>query len=236
MKTSLVLIMSCSLAISRATAVDLGPLVEKVADAYGGRERLEKLAAIRETGTVTAASQVGSSGPIVRTFARPARLRIQVGQPEHPREVRVLDGAKGWRNGQAVTGMSYEAMLLQAIRLDLPFQLLTRQAKVVEKEPIDFQGKHLRVLELPLEHDLSVTAGIEPETGHILFSKGTTASGAMGRMTFETQYDDFHTVDGLLFAFKETNLAGGAKTADTILLSIEMLKTAPEEAFQPQKP
>ena len=52
-------------------------------------------------------------------------------------------------------------------------------------------------------------------------------------MNFETAYDDYRTVDGLLFAFKETNLASGTKTADTVLSSIQLLPAAPEKEFRP---
>jgi hypothetical protein len=53
-------------------------------------------------------------------------------------------------------------------------------------------------------------------------------------MNFETHYDDFRKVDGVLFAFKEINFASGTKTADTALNKIELLKAAPEGAFEPQ--
>ena len=98
---------------------------------------------------------------------------------------------------------------------------------------MDYQGKRLRVVELPLEHGLAITAGLEPETGRILFSTGTTKAGSEGPMTFETRYDDFRTVDGHLFAFKETNFAGGTKTADIVLSKIELLKVPPTGVFKP---
>jgi hypothetical protein len=214
-------------------AEDLAPLLEKMAGAYGGRERLEKIVAYTETAQVTAATSIGNSGPMLRTFARPLKLRVQIGEPEHPKEVRVLDGTNGWRNGKAVTGPSYQAMLLQAVRLDLPFQLLTHQARLVEKESKQYQGKLVRVVELPLENDLSVTSGIDPQTGRILFSSGQIAGGPMGKMSFETAYDDFTTVDGVLFARKEENVASGTKTADTVISGVQFLKEAPAEAFKP---
>ena len=214
-------------------AEELGPLLDKMAGAYGGRDRLEKLIAVRETGQVTAATKVGNSGMVVRTFARPLKLRIEIGDPAHPAEVRVLDGTNGWRNGKSVTGPACDAMVLQAARLDLPFQLLAHKPKLVEKEPIEYHGQRVRVVELPLENDLSMTCGIAPDSGRILFSSGQTTGGPMGRMKFETSYDDFRTVDGLLFAFKETNLAGGTKTADTTISTIQVLKTAPDDVFKP---
>jgi hypothetical protein len=234
MKKALLLLI-CTLAATSALAAEgVDALVDKVAKAYGGREALENITAVRETGRVEAATQMGNSGPIVRTYARPLKLRVEIGEASKPTEVRVLDGEKGWRNGQeSSSGMGYEAMVLQAVRLDLPFQFLSQRKVLVEKESMDYQGKRLQVVELPLERGLSVRAGVEPITGRILFSTGTTKGGPSGPMTFETRYEDFRTVEGRLFAFKEINFAGGSKTAETVLSKIELLKAAPSGAFRP---
>jgi hypothetical protein len=243
-----------STAMLHAAEGDIATLIDKVTSAYGGKAALERAVAFREEGHVEATVRVGSSGQITRVFARPTKLRVEIGPQDKPTEVRVLDGSKGWRGGKEVTGMSYEAMVLQATRLDLPLQLLRHKDRLVEKEAIDHDGKRLRVLELPLEGGLKLTAGIEPETGRILFSSGTTSptpaspkpdsdshsasgtgasAGGMGPAKFETSYADFRLVEGVLFAFKETNFAQGTKTADINLDKIELLKTTPSEAFKP---
>jgi hypothetical protein len=213
-----------------AGAEDAGAVIDKMVAAYGGQAALEKVAAIREEGKVEATMRVGSSGPIIRTYARQSKLRIQIGEGPKFTEVRVVNGAKGWRNGQESTGVSYEAMVLQSARLDLPWLLMKHKSKLVDKGPMERDGQRLQVFELPLENGLSVSAGIDPATGHILFSSGTTKAGSM---TFETAYDDFRKVEGVLFAFKETNMAQGTKTAETFLSKIEILKEAPDDAFKP---
>lgn len=229
----MILIAVVCLAGTAGARNEVEPLIAKVVDAYGGRARLESAVAIRETGRVEAATKIGRTGPLARVFARPLRLRAEMGDETKGKEVRVLDGAKGWRDGKVATGPAVQAMILQAVRLDLPLQLLAHKDKVVEKPAVEREGRRLRELEFPLEGNLSVTAGIDPDTGHILYSRGTISDGPMGAMNFETAYADFRTVDGLLFAFKETNLASGVKTADTLLSKIEILKAAPEQDFKP---
>jgi hypothetical protein len=216
--------------VTVAAAEDVGVLVDKMVTAYGGQATLEKVAAIREEGKVEATMRVGSSGPIVRIYARPSKLRIQIGEGPKFTEVRVLDGASGWRNGHESTGVSYEAMVLQAARLDLPWLLMKHRTKLVDKGSVERDGRRLQLVELTLENGLSVSAGIEPTTGHIRFSSGTTKTGSM---TFETAYDDMRKVGGVLFAFKETNMAQGTKTAETVLSKIEILKETPEDTFKP---
>jgi hypothetical protein len=230
MKSLGVLSVSAALITSAVAADGINGLVEKMGEAYGGRAALEKIATVRESGTVEAAMRMGSSGPVVRLFARPAKLRVEIGT----NEVRLVNGPKGWRNGKEVTGTQYEAMVLQAVRLDLPWQLLTHKDKLVEKEPQELDGKRLRVLELSLDNGLSVSAGIDPDTGRILRSSSDSNGGPTGGMNFETHYDYFRKVDGVLFAFKETNLVHGTKTANTALSKIELLKVTPEGVFEPQ--
>ena len=227
--------LSCALVAGTAAAgTELDALVDKLAGAYGGRVKLEDSAVVRESGRVEAVRNAGHSIPTVRTYARPLKLRVEIGGASNPGEVRILDGEKGWRNGkESSTGMGYEAMVLQAVRLDLPYQLLSQRKVLAEKESVDLEGKRLRVLELPLTNGLSIAVGVEAETGRILFSRGTTQAGPEGSTTFETRYDDFRTVAGRLFAFKESNFAGGTKTADIFLTKIELLKVPPADAFKP---
>ena len=221
------------LTLASSAGADPGPLLDKIASAYGGRAAMEKVSVVRESGHVEPAMPMGSSGPVVRVFARPLKLRVEIGDHPGSNEVRLIDGPKGWRNGKAAAGPAYDAMLLQALRLDFPFQLLTHRKAVVEREAMNYAGKRVRVLELSLTNGLSLTARVDPENGRILFSSGVSANGPAGPMSFETAYEDFRTVDGILFAFKETNFAGGMKTADTTLSRIELLKAPPEGAFRP---
>jgi hypothetical protein len=242
------------LAALSTSADELGMLVEKVAKAYGGQAALEKAAVVREEGRVEAAMGATNPRPILRLFTRPMKLRVEVGPKEKPTEARILDGAKGWRGDKEVTGTSYQAMVLQATRLDLPLQLLLHKDRIVEKDAMEQGDKRLRLLELALEGGLKVSAGIDPDTGRILYSSGTTAAvpaattpgteaaghggatgsgGPTGPAKFETYYDDFRMVDGVLFAFKETNWAQGVKTADIVLSEIKLLKSAPPDAFRP---
>jgi hypothetical protein len=215
----------------RAFAADeVTPLLDKMAAAYGGSQRLEAVSTVRQTGKVEAATSIGRSGRLLRVFTRPRKLRVEVGQGG---EVRVLDGTRAWRDSKEVSGPAAQAMVLQAVRLDLPWQLLANRNKLVEHESQEFHGKRVRMLLLPLDQNLSVAAGIDPATGRILHTVGSASGGPMGVMRFETEYDDFRTADGVLFAFKETNLANGTKTADIALTKVEVLRTPPEDAFKP---
>lgn len=66
-------------------------LIDSVLAAYGGTAALAKVAGYRMEGTV--ASRMSGSGAMVRSFARPDRLKITLDYPGR-REVRILDGGK----------------------------------------------------------------------------------------------------------------------------------------------
>lgn len=230
----LVLFLACT--IGTASAGDFDGLLAKMAQAYGGTNRLGKAVIVRETGRVEAAIRMGNSGSLVRIFEPPLKLRVQVGHPVQGGEVRVLDGGRGWRDGTRVTGGAFDAMLLQALRLDLPEELLSHKSALIERKPMQYRGKRLQVLELPMDRGMSLTAGIDPVTGRILFSKAVSANLPSGPISFETYYQDFRRVDGRLYAFKEVNLAGGFQTAETYLSKVEIVPADSEHPFQPQQP
>lgn len=193
----------------------LSALLERVAGAYGGEKKLLAVQAVRETGTITSGR---GDGALVRAFEPPLRLSIEIRRPAATApEVRILDGSRGARDGQVVSGPMLDAMVLQAVRLDLPAALLRHRHQLRDLGEIVREGKKLRSIGLPLEGGKAIAVGVEAGTGHIVYSEGV-----VGTIRFATVYSDFRSVDGVLFAFAEENFASGVKTADTHLARIEV--------------
>jgi hypothetical protein len=95
----------------------VGALVEKVIEAYGGKAALEKFPVMVQEGEVTA-HQASDVGRVLRIHEKPRRLRVTIAYPGSPPEQRILDGARGWRDGREVSGTPpHVAMLLQASRM-----------------------------------------------------------------------------------------------------------------------
>jgi len=198
-----------------ARADGLPALLQRIAGAYGGEKKLLAVHSVRETGTVSSGR---GNGALVRSFEPPLRLSIEIRMPAADfSEVRVTDGTRGARDGQAVSGPMLDAMVLQAVRLDLPSALLRHRAHLRDLGEIVREGKKLRSIGLPLEGGKAIAVGVEPGTARIVYSEG-----AVGPIRFATVYSDFRLVDGLLFAFQEENFASGVKTADTFLARIEV--------------
>ena len=140
-------------------------LIDRVLAAYGGKAALDKVKAYRMEGSVS--SVMRGNGALVRTFARPDRLKITLDYPNHP-EARILDGGKGWRsdgkgNMAAAEGFLLTSMVLQAARADLPWILDERRATIRLLAPMD--GGKLQGLEIPLGEGLTLTVYADTATG-----------------------------------------------------------------------
>ena len=214
---------------------ELEVLLEKVAGAYGGEKALARLVAFRETGTVRSKMR-GVEGELVRIYRHPGDLRVEISYPGMEREVRVLNGREGWRQGKPVSGPPFEAMVLQAARLALPRNLLSAAGRIADLGTVRRDGKGLRALSFSPGEGMSMRVEVDPDSGRILRSLARSESGLEGMpggIGFETVFEDFREVDGVRFPFLEQNFAMGRHTGETVLNRVEILAAAPEGSFRP---
>lgn len=207
-------------------------LVNRCVAAYGGKAALARAAVTLEEGRVTSLLHPGEHGRIARAYVRPGKLRVETEFPSGPGEIRVLDGGRGWRNGEPVDGPRLAAMILQAARLDLPALLSAWVEKVEDRGATEIDGRPVRVLALQPAPGLVVIAEVDVGTGRILRSRGSSVDPGMP-LAFETTYGDFREVDGVLVPFLERNWANGRTTGETILEKVSFPKTLPDGHFRP---
>lgn len=211
-------------------APEVAALVDRCLSAYGGAAALGKVVAVRQVGTATSLLHPGETGRLQRLAAPGGRLRVEIAWGSSP-EVRVVDGAVGWRGGVPAQGPQLGAMVLQAARFDLPLRLKEGLDRLEDRGVVELDGKRLRALALTVAPGLVVEADLDPATGRILRSRAASSSGPP--LEFVTTYADFRAVDGVLFAFREGNWANGSTTGETVLSSVELLARLPEGAFRP---
>ena len=210
-------------------------VIERILGSYGGREALERVHSYRVEGTIHAV--LGARvGPTVRVFERPDRLKVGMRYPEGT-EVRLLDGARGWRNsaGEPLAeahGPMLEAMVLQACRADVPWILIERGAQARRIEDLEHEGAHLIGIEIPIREKLSFRAYVHPATFRVVMSQGLLEHGGM-QTHFETIYDDYRMVEGVLFAFHEENYASGVHTAHTEFVRVLLDPPLSRNEFAP---
>ncbi len=215
-------------------AEDLSHVLRRSVEAYGGARSLSRLGAVKQTGSVTAPMRGNAVGRLVRIYAPPRNLRVDISYPGGHEERRVLQGDRGWREGEPVQGMQLAAMVLQAARLELPRIFFEDQGKVADAGEVARNGKKLRAVAIDLGGGLALTAEIDPETGYILHTSGAGQVPEGMRISFETDYSDFRKVRGVLFALHEENFANGVHTGVTVLEKVELLPAAPPaHTFRP---
>ncbi len=213
-------------------AGEVAALVRRSAAAYGGKDALVRAAVTRQEGRVTSLLHPGQEGRIVRAHARPGRLRVEIAFPGSPPEIRVLDGGRGWRDGEEVESARLASMLLQAARLDLPALLSAWEEKVEDRGTGEVDGVRVRVLALEPAPGLVVEASIDLRTALIVRSRGASRDPGMP-LEFVTSYSDFRKVNGVTVAFREQNWANGRSTGETILEKVEFPKALPDATFRP---
>ena len=210
------------------------PLVARMIEAFGGRAALERVHAYRMHGTVTAAGRSARSGPTVRTFQRPDRLKVVIEYPGAP-EIRTVRGRTGWRSSggpvEEAHGPMLDAMVLQASRVALPWVLLERGSTARRAPARDLDGRTLEGLELSIGDGLLLRAWSD-STGHVRISQGEMAMGA-ARTQFETIYDDWRRVGGLWLAHHEEGFASGTRTGTTVFDSVAVDPPVRPDEFAP---
>jgi hypothetical protein len=227
-----VALLSLLLSPGPAPAGDADALIDKVLAAHGGTAALAKVKGYRMEGTI--ASRMQGTGPFVRAFARPDRLRVVLDYPGHP-EVRILDGSKGWRSDGTgklapVDGFLLGSMVAQAGRANLPW-LLDERRSSARLLPADEGGK-LQGIAVPLGTGLTLTAYVELATGRIVRSTNDLDMAGM-KTGFVTDYADFRTVGGVLFPFREGNFASGQATGETVITRITINPPLTDADFRP---
>jgi hypothetical protein len=233
-RTLVPLLAGLAVAAAPAGAAQPSPrdLARRCVAAYGGAEAIARASSFVQTGTVTSLLHPGMTGQIGRAFHRPGRLRVEISYPDRSGEVRILDGAAGWRNGAPAAGVQLASMVLQAARLDLPGLLARKGANPVDRGTWEHDGKRLRVLALKVGPGLWVEAGIDPGTGLVLRSR-SLGLATQPPVELVTIYSEFREVGGVLFAFREGNWANGATTGETVLSRVELVAAHEEGLFRP---
>lgn len=209
---------SRAIQVTPATSPD--SVIDRVLAAYGGLEVIRAVDSYRQEGLLVAL-QSGSHGRVYRIAAGPDRLSVLMEYPDRS-EVRTLESGFA-RRGPApaavveVSGMLAGAIVLQAARAWLPWILDDRRSDAV----VVGSAEGRTILDLRIADNLMLRAFVDEETSLIVRSESVLES-APGTIGFATDYSDFRSVSGVLFAFREETFASGIHTGSTVIESVEV--------------
>lgn len=231
MKRALFLVLF--LASTPALASEATDLAALTIAAYGGAEAIERIKSFKQSGALTS-NRYGQTGTVERTFSRPDKLRIDIQIPGAPHETRVLNGARGWRNGKEDQPMMAKAMFLQAARLDLPYLIMTAGQNIKIFGPIEGEdARNLKGLEIPMIDKLRLIAIIDTQTGYIVRSHGLISVAPGHEMEFTTVYSGHVERNGTVFATQEDHFVRGQATGITVLDKSDVMQDLPDAVFLP---
>ena len=223
LKTRIYLVLALAGAVAAPVAAQPSgehPLIDKIIAAYGERRQVLAVRSYRMEAGLRASAR-GQDADVIRIAEGSSRLKVLVRYPDSV-EIRVLDGEQTWRGGAAqdlvvVRGPLRGAIVLQAARATLPWileQLRTKTQLIGTRNGAP-------VLEISLGEGLTLRAIIDPQTYRIVRAEGALRMGG-SEIRFATEYSDFRTVDGVLFAFHEENYASGTHTGTTVVKNIQL--------------
>ncbi|GAB4353173.1 MAG: hypothetical protein Kow006_18240 [Gammaproteobacteria bacterium] len=204
---------------------EVGKIVARVVQAYGGREALERVRAVKQSGTIQS-HRLGKRGSLERLIVLPDRLRVDIDYPGGPREQRITTPGGAWRDGRAATGPMHLAMVLQMARFRLPL-LLSRQGVRLLGE-----AEGLLRLGMNLSESTALEVFVDPASWRIVRSIGHMSFRGMP-LSFRADYSDFRPVGDLLFAHREELMAMGTPTGIAVLERIEVNPDTTPADFRP---
>jgi len=201
-------------------------LVDRCIEAYGGADQLRAMDGWQQIGRLV--SPTRGEAVMARVFAPPERLRVEIRFSDESSETRILNGEQGWRSGRAVQGPMHAAMVLQAARLSLPLILLEGRGRIRDLGKAEASGGGVRRLSLDLRDDMRLEVEIDEKTARIVRSRSIA-----GPLVFETAYEDFRAVDGVLFPFVEKSWAMGQETGRFEIDRIALDGEIGDQVFRP---
>ncbi|RMG88988.1 MAG: hypothetical protein D6708_10570, partial [Candidatus Dadabacteria bacterium] len=213
------LVLSGFLAVP-AWAGNLPALLDSVVAAYGGPRAAARLEAFRAEAEITARLR-GKVGRMVREFRAPDKLRVEIAYPGST-EVRVLNGARGWRGDagrlQRVVGLPLLAMRYQLLRSAIPWVFTHHRKLLEDRGSRTRNGQTYRLVGLPWSMELDLVFWVNAATRRVDRVEGVLRAPGHAA-PFATEYADFRKVDGVLVPFHEENYASGRHTGTTRILS-----------------
>jgi outer membrane lipoprotein-sorting protein len=197
-----------------------GKTVDDVLAAYvaarGGKDKLAAVQTVRMSGTLSGGGLNGF--PLTIEKKRPTKYHRVLEDPEG-RQVTVFDGTTGWQKAGPGEARQLPApavpRLHQAADIDGPLvdpKGKGYKAELLGKQKID--GGEAYVVKLTPDNGPAATYFIDTKTNLLTKSRETVPTSS-GMKEAELSYTDYRPVNGVLWPFKQTSVAGERKVTQT---------------------
>ncbi len=200
-------------------AQSITSIVNKVIDAYGGKEVVEGIHSLHAKGEIRAFMR-HDHGTYELYLKRERKLRVET-KYEHSSELRILNDDRGYRSDdglplEEVFGPKYFSMLYQYKHLDILHGLLKGSYKISYAGNSSVNGNDTEVLRLIDKEGTIMDVFIDIHNFLIVKVTGYFSEDDK-KMYLSAEFSDFKKVGGSLFPFSITNYAAGMKIAQTVI-------------------
>jgi hypothetical protein len=217
---------------------DVKALVDKVIEAYGGKEAIDRVKSIFIRGKITAFMPV-DEGAYTIYFKMPGKLRVHIAYQNYT-EDRILNGRRGYQGNDGVplhevSGIRYLSIAYQYKAQDIPYGLLHNAYRLSYKGKESVNAVPVEVLGLEDEDGPSMKIYIDTKNFLIVKISGLFYVGGT-ETSLSSEFGDFRRLDGMEFPFTIVNYAGGQKVADTRMEEYKINTGIDDSVFEPQSP
>lgn len=211
-------------------------LVERVVQAYGGAQAIDKVLALNAKGHIKSLMR-RDVGSYQRWFARPRQLRVETVYA-HSSETRILNGQTAWRSGPGgrlgeVSGMARLATIYQFKQLDLLHGLASRSVNLrhLGRETLgERQTEAMQVWD-----DEGPVMRVDVDTGtHFIVRVSAEFRDEGGSAILAIEFSEFRQVDGLPLPFKLDNFVAGMRISETVITHYAVNPPLAPTLFQPR--
>jgi hypothetical protein len=210
-------------------------IIEKVVDAYGGKETIESIQGMHIKGNIEAL-MLRDHGTYALYFKRGRKLRVET-KYRHSSEIRILNGDKGYRGTdvlpvEEVFGARYFAMVYHFKHLDLLHDLVkgTYQMQSMGKSSVGVSEVEV----FHLNDKDGAIMDVYIDTHKFLILKVTGYFKEKDKeIDLSVEFSDFKKVSRTVFPFRITNYAGGLKIAQTVIDSYLLNPDIADFLFEP---
>jgi len=210
-------------------------IIDKVIDAYGGKEVVEGIHSLYAKGKIEAFMR-RDHGTYELYFKRERKLRVET-KYEHGFEVRVLNGDRGYRGSdtlppEEVYGPRFFSMVYHYKHLDIIHDLARGIYQIRSTGGSLVGGNKVEGLRLNDKEGAIMDIYVDAQNSLIVKVTAYFTDGNK-KIDLSSEFSDFKKVGGSVFPFTITNYAGGLKIAQTVIEKYSLNPDIADSFFTP---
>lgn len=213
----------------------IASIVNKVIDAYGGKDVIEGISSLQAKGKIEA-FMMHDRGSYELYFKRGRKLRVET-KYERSFEIRIFNGDRGYRSADAlpfeeVYGPRFLSMVYQYKHLNILYDLKSGAYRINSAGRSGAAGDNVEVFRISDKEGAVMDVFVDKNSFFIV--KVTAYFSAENKqIDLSAEFSDFRKVGETVLPFRITNYAGGLKVAQTVIEKYSLNPAMADSLFVP---